>query len=839
MSECVDLVIKMARERGLNPPPDEMKTLIREFEKQLAVRPVLGPDRILVAFDVAVNKVNEMRLAARQAKREALINTLKRREINAKMEDYAQQEIVGLVRQRTEAERLAEGYSAQMMGTSQVVRGARDSAAVRKSGLELNFSTSFLKSLHEKGEHLEGLLRKGTLDEEIYRYAYDRNADVSDDAKKIHDAIFTHQNGQRERINRAGGFIGERPEFLGPQSHDAHLIRKAGYETWRSDILQLLDEEKTFQYLSSEREIEEYLKDLHKRFASGKHHLVDDGKEGLVGTPNSFNLAKKLSQRRKLHFKDGASAFEYASKYSRTGLWDKMLESTRADARSITLLEMYGPNPRAMHKSIMNDLQLRAQGLDEDIPTYTLKMLDADFDFINGSMDIPASMSLAHVGFGVRALENVSKLGGAVVSAFGDIVFKGATLNRRTDMGFLASYSKAFTGLLDSVPKSERKHVTELCSVYAEGHLGKSFARAGSIDGMPGMVAKFQETFFRWSFLQGWTIGHKEGIVHAVAFDLGRYRNTNFDDLPANTKRNLELYRITADEWSTVSSMETLFEQTNRHFVTPVGARTIPDAVIDPVISRQLGITDVTPDMREAFRDSLESKLQTMMHDIADEGVVTPGDRERALLVGYTQKGTAMGEFMRMLMQFKAFPTTVISKQLLPQYYAAGGGARGAAALVPAIIMTTALGYLSGAAKDVLKGREPKDPKLAATWKDALLRGGGMGIFGDFMFAEYSRYGRSFTQTAAGPAIGTLSDALALAHKSATLKADAGDYFNFIKSITPGANLFYTESAFNYLLLYGFMENMEPGYLRRMESQRRREYEQEFWLPPTESAVQF
>ena len=114
-----------------------------------------------------------------------------------------------------------------------------------------------------------------------------------------------------------------------------------------------------------------------------------------------------------------------------------------------------------------------------------------------------------------------------------------------------------------------------------------------------------------------------------------------------------------------------------------------------------------------------------------------------------------------------------------------------------------------------------------------------MGIFGDFMFAEYSRYGRSFTQTAAGPAIGTLSDALALAHKSATLKADAGDYFNFIKSITPGANLFYTESAFNYLLLYGFMENMEPGYLRRMESQRRREYEQEFWLPPTESAVQF
>jgi hypothetical protein len=49
MSECVDLVIKMARERGLNPPPNEMKALIREFEKQLAIRPVMGPDRLRVA----------------------------------------------------------------------------------------------------------------------------------------------------------------------------------------------------------------------------------------------------------------------------------------------------------------------------------------------------------------------------------------------------------------------------------------------------------------------------------------------------------------------------------------------------------------------------------------------------------------------------------------------------------------------------------------------------------------------------------------------------------------------------------------------------------------------
>ena len=84
----------------------------------------------------------------------------------------------------------------------------------------------------------------------------------------------------------------------------------------------------------------------------------------------------------------------------------------------------------------------------------------------------------------------------------------------------------------------------------------------------------------------------------------------------------------------------------------------------------------------------------------------------------------------------------------------------------------------------------------------------------------------------AGPAIGTLSDAAALAHKTATLKADSGDYFKFIKSITPGANLFYTEAAFNYLLFNGLMEMSDPGYVRKQERKLLKNYDQEYWLPP-------
>jgi hypothetical protein len=95
-------------------------------------------------------------------------------------------------------------------------------------------------------------------------------------------------------------------------------------------------------------------------------------------------------------------------------------------------------------------------------------------------------------------------------------------------------------------------------------------------------------------------------------------------------------------------------------------------------------------------------------------------------------------------------------------------------------------------------------------------------------------------ETLLGPGIGTISDAADLAHKAATSNgADASDFFKQVKSITPGANLFYTEAAFNYLFYYGLMESLDPGFLRKMEKRRLKDYEQQFWLPPTESAVQF
>ena len=86
------------------------------------------------------------------------------------------------------------------------------------------------------------------------------------------------------------------------------------------------------------------------------------------------------------------------------------------------MMERFGPNPKAMHDSIIKILdkepwpkakQSRQSFWTADLNCWWLQRAwERKF---GSNCD------------GLRAVENMSKLGGAVVAAFSDVVFKGAT----------------------------------------------------------------------------------------------------------------------------------------------------------------------------------------------------------------------------------------------------------------------------------------------------------------------------------------------------------------------------------------------------------------------------
>ncbi|CAH2400515.1 hypothetical protein [Mesorhizobium ventifaucium] len=88
------------------------------------------------------------------------------------------------------------------------------------------------------------------------------------------------------------------------------------------------------------------------------------------------------------------------------------------------------------------------------------------------------------------------------------------------------------------------------------------------------------------------------------------------------------------------------------------------------------------------------------------------------------------------------------------------------------------------------------------------------------------------TETAAGPTIGAIADLgdLFLKARDAGLSPDEevrfADLLNFATQNTIFANLFYVRPTLDYLFLSSMREVASPGYTRRVERNRKKQYGQ-------------
>ena len=201
-----------------------------------------------------------------------------------------------------------------------------------------------------------------------------------------------------------------------------------------------------------------------------------------------------------------------------------------------------------------------------------------------------------------------------------------------------------------------------------------------------------------------------------------------------------------------------------------------------------------------------------------------------------TSAGTVQGEALRFALQFKSFPIAYAQKVLGRQIYGMEGSSRGEAFgnFARLIIMCTLFGYGSMVAKDLVKGKTPRNPADPRTWFSAFTQGGGIGIFGDFLFGEYNRFGGSLAATLAGPAAGTLSDFANIYARVRDGDSSAQAIVRFVMNNVPGNNLWYIRGPFDYLFGYHLFEMINPGYFNRMKRRVERENEQTFWASPVE-----
>ena len=201
--------------------------------------------------------------------------------------------------------------------------------------------------------------------------------------------------------------------------------------------------------------------------------------------------------------------------------------------------------------------------------------------------------------------------------------------------------------------------------------------------------------------------------------------------------------------------------------------------------------------MREDCREKVENreinelatKFRTYLKDRVDTGIPTPHALERYATFMGTKSGTPLGESIRFLMQFKQFPVTYIMRagkdyMNMPK------------TLSSMLLLSTIGGYISIAANKIINGEEV--PEIDASVIEAsILKGGGLGLYGDFIFGQYNRYGHNIWQAMASPAISSGVDVFSILGDIKEGKTDdASKKAEMLgHRLTPFRNLFYLAPA--------------------------------------------
>lgn len=738
-----------------------------------------------------------------------------------------------------------EGLSALLVGTNRVREGARLSVDAMQTSLRGYYLGGLIADVQSLGKvHLE-MLKKGVLDREIARALWSIDNPESapyngpKEAMDIATVIHKWQEKARSDANLAGAWIDKMPGYIVRQSHDQARISKAGFEKWYKDISAWLDWEKTGGgLLNTEQMRREFLDEVYKNLVLAR--ISDRGMNPLTqrfGSSRIGSAANKASQQRVLHFKDADAWFDYNASYGRNNVREAAIDGLSRMAQNTALMRRLGPSPSAQIDALYGMLEraMRNAG-DEDgirrLRGYHRRLTD-QLKEVDGSLNSDANPTLASVGRTVRGLQNMAKLGGATISGFSDAPVFSSEMAYQ-GQGFFRSLITGMKELFHGRGTEEQQQIMSQLGVFYEGMCGDIAARVAGEE-TPGAMARAQQIFFKLNGLTWWTDSWRRIAGLMMSHELGQNQNKAWGALGEKLRRVLGQYGISEAEWD-VYRQGRLRAADGRAYLTPEAVNDVHDKVIfDYLVKKgKINPREISQVSMDTAREELADKLRSYFRDRISFAVLEPDAKTKSWMRWGTSAGTVPGEALRFVTQFKSFPMAFAQRVLGREFYGRAGDGKGEVALSLArlILMTTLFGYGAMTVKDLLKGKTPRDPSKAATWTAAFVQGGGAGIYGDFLFGEYNRFGNSLAASIAGPAAGTLSDLANIYARVRDGDSAAQASLRFLLNNVPGNGLFYVRGPFDYLIGHQLFEMMNPGYFRRMQRRVERENGQTFYMKP-------
>jgi hypothetical protein len=661
-----------------------------------------------------------------------------------------------------------------------------------------------------------------------------RSADPQ--VRQTAEILHKHQEILRKLLNQAGAWIGKLDHYVTRQSHDMWKIRAETFQAWRDFILPRLDRDRTFGHLVDPAKQEEFLRDVWNSVRSGYH---EEGHQAdwLGGFSGPANLAKRLSQERVLHFKDGDGFFEYNQRFGQGSIIGSIIESIERGSMNYGRMRVFGTNSKAMITAVRDQWAAEAKRRgtaagDKIVARLRSKSFDNLTGMLTGEANTPEGKNLAQWGQTLRQWKNMTSLGWAMVSSLPDLG-SAASLLQANGMPYFQAMFHQLAALLPTTSEARRLALLEMYG-STKSTMADTMARYRAEDSKAGHLTSASNLEFKLNGQNWWNRAMRNGTGSGLGALWAEHLKAPFEKLPWEAHNILKRYGLDDEgSWRALQRVETR-DVDGDHFFFPGEILNLPDEAV-----AHLG---PNPD---SVRENLKSRVGALFSDQIGEALSDPTLRQRATL-SWGAPGSLLGEASRSVFQFKTFAMTFLTRSVgrtvlrgdTPMF----GGRLNVdlPGLTSLMVGTTVLGGLSIMIKDLLTGSNPMDRlnKPGNFFLEAVTKGGGLGIYGDVLLGK-NQFGYGIPQILAGPVLGNIDEITTIFKNfyHGEFKKVSAETGRLISHSVPYANLFYFDLAMRHFFMYGLQEVMNPGYLRRVE-QKARQQKQSYWLRPSQ-AVQF
>jgi len=857
--KCLLRVEKLLKESSIqSAKKDDIINLIKiaQAEKKLTRIDEVNIDSI------AKNVAEEIKIQKIKNKKNAINDEIR----NRKLTEFVLKEF---------PDNPAEGLIAIMVGSNRRTTGSRSSVAVLQNASVNQLIAGFNAKLRKNNlellfrDGLQGKDGKGPSEAETQRRVTRTMAELNQqqtvteqrlgqkpkvteknkDIIKLAEIMEEYSEMIRQKLNDRGANIAKMWGYIVKQSHDPYSVRNAAnvlgknlddikggsnynknFKVWKDFVMQKLDADRTF---ANTNNIDEFMTEAFNSLVGNKY-LIADGASNSYGGKTSKDVAKGSKFKRVLHFKTPDDWFDYNDKFGVGNLKESFFSGIQTAGRNIGMMDGLGTKPldnfEKIRFAVRKSLAKNEETADiSSIASYT--KFDKYMKVIDGSIYTVEGFGLARYSAIARAISSMAKLGGATISAAADIGIYGSEM-RFQGRTFLSGMAEAMGSLLKIKNTKNKKDIAQMLGFIVDNTIYDMSARHQVGDNLSKGWSSTQRTFFKYNALAWWTNTLKEGSMLGMANYFARQKNLEFGKLNKQLQELFSMYDIDATKWDVIRKTAMEKADDGMEFIN-IG---MLDQITDADMKKILNLDKVTESQLRIEKDKFKASVSGMLLDRSIYAVIEPDARLKGDMTRGMLAGTPEGEAIRFMGQFKAFPFAIMAKVLGrelsyfkgPNVTKADYG-RGFVGIVGLMITQGILGYVSMTAKDLLRGKGPRDPSNGKTIMAAFLQGGGLGIYGDVLFKEV-RGSADVAAAAVGPVLLTAGDVIAAINYG--IRGEGGKAgkaaYRTVSANIPFLNLFYIKAVFDYMIGFQMMETMNPGVLKRVEKRMKKDYNQEY-----------